>query len=248
MLDILTLRVRDPAAQRQFYRSQFGMIDLDYGCIGYGKPQMAIRFVEAEHAYDPQSTDAYWKIALSVPNLDLAHRQLIGRGAAVTKPTQFCDVGYLCKVTDPEGFSIELIEHWFDGERPDQTFDETRLGGGAHLSLLTLRTPDISKIEPEVLNWGMTPLSVQPVEPFGFTLYFYALTEETPPKADLNAVENRTWTYQRPYTVLEIQHVHEAVAVTYPALGAAGYTGATLTTLTEVRKNPMLLRKSGAQV
>ena len=245
MLDILTLRVRDPAAQRQFYRTHFGMIDLDDGCIGFGAPQMAIRFIDAEGAYAPQANDVYWKIALSVPDLDLAYRQLLTKGAAVTEPIQFRDVGYLCKVTDPEGFSVELIEHWFKGERPNETSDTARLGGGAHLSLLTLRTPDISTIEPDILDWGMAPLSVQPVEPFGFTLYFYAFTEDSPPNADLTAIENRTWTYQRPYTVLEIQHVHKAVAETYAAQGAAGYGGATLTTVSDVQSNPLMLSKSG---
>eukprot|EP00438_Fugacium_kawagutii_P006511 Skav209104 [mRNA] locus=scaffold179:131723:132052:+ [translate_table: standard] len=52
----------------------------------------------------------------------------------------------------------------------------------------------------------MKLLSVQPVEPHRFTLYFLAYTEENPPKSDLEAVENREWLWQRPYTTLELQH------------------------------------------
>lgn len=53
---------------------------------------------------------------------------------------------------------------------------------------------------------GMKLLSIQPVKRYNFTLYFLAYTEETPPNADLEAVENREWLWQRPYTTLELQH------------------------------------------
>lgn len=76
----------------------------------------------------------------------------------------------------------------------------------------------------------MTPLSVQPVQPYGFTLYFYAFTDEVPPNPDLEAVENRTWVYQRPYSVLEIQHVHALEAETLPPATAAGFGGLSLRT------------------
>ena len=52
----------------------------------------------------------------------------------------------------------------------------------------------------------MKLMSVQPVTPYRFTLYFLAYTEEDPPNADVEAVENREWLWQRPYTTLELQH------------------------------------------
>ncbi|KZL01651.1 Glyoxalase-like domain protein [Pseudovibrio sp. Ad5] len=224
-LDTLRLRVRDVAAQKRFYCDVLGMSDQGDGRVGYCAEETALLFTEAEAPYTPQATDLYWKIALSVPNIELACAQLQARGVYVTGPQQFRDVGYLAKLTDPEGFVIELIDHWFEGDRPDLEFDESRLGGGPHLSLVTLRAGDITAIEPDILSWGMTPLSVQPVEPFGFTLYFYAFTTEQPPNPDLTGVENRTWTYQRPYTVLEIQHVSAVKTESLPEVGAAGYGG-----------------------
>ena len=227
-LQTLTLRVSDPDAQRRFYCDVLGMSERGDGRVGYADRELALRFVAAEAPYAPQPSDLYWKIALAVPNIDLACEQLRARGAPCSTPAQFRDVGYLAKVSDPEGFTIELIDHWFQGERPTEDIevvDDTRLGGGAHLNLVTLRTADISDVEPDILSLGMTPLSVQLVEPRGFTLYFYAFTDETPPNPDLQAIENRTWVYQRPYTVLEIQHVHALEAETTPDENAGGYGG-----------------------
>ncbi len=224
-LGTLTLRVTDADAQRTFYRDVLGMSDLGDDRLGYSEQEVALRFVAAETPYIPQPTDLYWKIAISVPNIDLAYTQLTAAGAECSAPNQFRDVGYLAKVTDPEGFTVELIDHHFKGDRPGGTVDETRLGGGPHLSLVTLRSADIAAVEPEILGCGMTPLSIQPVTPFGFTLYFYAFTEDTPPNPDLKAVENRTWVYRRRYTVLEIQHVHALTAEIAPAGKAGGYGG-----------------------
>lgn len=227
-LDTLTLRVKDPAAQRRFYCDILGMSDLRDGRLAYSPQEMALRFVAADAPYVPRPSDLYWKIALSVPNIDLAYEQLQSAGITCTAPAQFRDVGFLAKVTDPEGFTVELIDHWFEGDRPREEHDETLLGGGAHLSLLTLRTADIAAVESEINGWGMTPLSVQPVDPHGFTLYFYAFTDEQPPNANLEAVENRTWVYRRPYTVLEIQHVHALKRETTPSENVGGYSGVTI--------------------
>lgn len=189
---------------------------------------MCLMFTQSETPYCPQPSDLYWKIAISVPNIELAYQQLLARGARVSEPQQFRDVGYLAHITDPEGFSVELIEHWFQGDRPSNVFDETLLGGGPHISLLTLRTADIASVERDLLKAGMKPLGVQPVEPYGFTLYFYGFTRETPPQPDLTAIENRTWLYRRPYTVLEIQHVHGLDAETHPPNHAGGFAGVTV--------------------
>lgn len=222
-LDLLVLRVQDPDAQRAFYCDVLGMSDLGDGRIGYSDKEVALKFVKAHAPYGPQPTDLYWKIAISVPNIELAASQLSKHGVSVTPPAQFRDVGFLAKATDPEGFVIELIDHYFEGDRPVEGHDAKLLGGGPHISLVTLRIADIAAIEPELLSWGMTPLSVQPVTPFGFTLHFYAFTEERPPCSNLEAVENRCWTYQRPYSVLEIQHVHEMTSETIASPSSSGF-------------------------
>jgi catechol 2,3-dioxygenase-like lactoylglutathione lyase family enzyme len=54
---------------------------------------------------------------------------------------------------------------------------------------------------------GMRLLSVQPVPAREFTLYFLACTDEVPPHADVEHVGNREWLWQRPYSILELQHI-----------------------------------------
>ena len=77
---------------------------------------------------------------------------------------------------------------------------------------------------------GMTLLSIQPVPAYGFTLYFLAFTEECPPNPDLEAVENREWLWQRPYTTHEFQHVSGAAgAFTLPGHGEPGFAGLVIT-------------------
>ncbi len=227
-LDTLTLRVKNPDKQRKFYIDVLGMSDIGDGRVAYSQQEVAIRFVAAQEPYEPKPEDVYWKIALSVPNIDLAYDQLHRAGMNCSEPNQFRDVGYLAKFIDPEGFTVELIDHWFKGDRPNEAYNESLLGGGAHLSLITLRTGDIAAVQPDILSWGMKPLSVQPVEPYGFTLYFYGFANETRPDENLEAIENRTWVYQRPYTVLEIQHVHVLEAESRPAQDACGYQGLTI--------------------
>ena len=53
----------------------------------------------------------------------------------------------------------------------------------------------------------MKLLSIQEVEPYGFTLYFLAFTLENPPEDNLHSVEIREWVWKRPYTTLELQHI-----------------------------------------
>ncbi|WP_300035698.1 VOC family protein [uncultured Roseobacter sp.] len=225
-IDQITLRCRDPQAQQRFYVDVLGMVGRNDGTIGYRDEEAGLVFELAEKPYQPSNQDVYWKIALAVPNIELACDQLHRKGVQVGAARQFQDIGYLAHFQDPEGFTIELIEHWFKGNRPDQQHDTARLGGGATLNLLTLRTHDIAAIHKSCLDWGMTPLSVQHVHGFGFTLYFYAFTDEHRPNPDLTAVENREWLYQRPYTVLEIQEMEEAPQMHPTPDGAAGYAGA----------------------
>lgn len=222
----ITLRVTDPARQVRFYCDTLGMQNFGEGCVGYGGEQAVLQFLPADAPYVPERSDLYWKIALSVPDLDLAYDQMCRAGVPCSEPRQFEDVGYLAHIADPEGFAIELIDHAFQGERGNNHCDPKALGGGAHLSLLTLRTADIEAIEPDLLAAGMQKLSVQPLHAYGFTLHFYGKPDDCPPDPQLTAIANRTWVYQRPYTVLEIQHVHDLDNVTLSADGAAGFVGA----------------------
>lgn len=225
-IDAIRLRCLDPEAQRQFYCAFLGMKERADGTVGYAEAEAGLLFEAAERPYHPAPNDLYWKIALAVPDIGLAHRQLTDQGIEVQAPRQVGDVAYLAHLKDPEGFTIELLDHWFESDRPAETPETKGLGGGPCLNLLTLRAADIGPVDRSVKALGMTPLSVVPVPKGGFTLYFYAFTEEQPPSPDLLAVENRTWVYQRPYTVLEIQHLGSVGRMKRPQAQEGGYAGA----------------------
>jgi len=224
-LDQVTLRCLNPEAQSQFYCEALDMQVHSDGSVGYGGEQAALAFQKGESEYKPKSNDLYWKIALSVPNIELACHQLTEKGIQVAAPEQFKDVAYLAHFSDPEGFTIELIDHWFKDNRQNQVINDHVFGGGAHFNLLTLRTTQIDKITQSCLQCGMKLLSIQPVESHGFTLYFFAFTSDFPPSKDPYAVENREWLYQRKYTVLEIQQVHRQINICTANLSEAGYIG-----------------------
>ncbi|MEP1206463.1 MAG: VOC family protein [Rhizobiaceae bacterium] len=242
-IDIVHLGCRDPDAQCEFYCSTLGMRRFGDSIVGYDNAVEAkLHFFQCSEPYQARPNDLYWKIALSVPNIELACQQLRQRNIEINPPFQFQDVGYLAHFTDPEGYTIELIDHWFEGQRPDLVLDAGLLGGGAHFSLLTLRAADIEPVQSLCRELGMTPLAVEPVEGRGFTLYFYGFTDETPPNSDLRAVENRPWLYQRPYTVLEIQHVPELNLGEPAPPDQATYRGASLNGLeTPLPLNDLML-------
>ncbi len=227
-MDRITLSCCDPQSQQNFYVDVLGMAYRDNGTLGYRPEEAGLAFEPAKSPYQPSNQDVYWKIALAVPNIELACQQLLHKGVPVEDARQFEDVGYITHFRDPEGFTIELIEHWFKGNRPDVKHDVMQLGGGPSLNLLTLRTHDIAPVHIRCMDWGMTSLSVQPLLGFGFTLHFYAFTDDRPPNPDLTAVENREWLYQRPYTVLEIQEVHGASPMKQASDDIAGYSGASV--------------------
>jgi lactoylglutathione lyase len=41
----------------------------------------------------------------------------------------------------------------------------------------------------------------------GLTLYFLSCDQEAPPSTDVDNIEMREWLWQRPYALLELQHI-----------------------------------------
>ena len=227
-LGTLHLASAGGAEKAAFYTGMLGMRQTGPNAFGYGPGEVEVSFSEASGVYEPSPQDLYWKIAISVPDLDLAYRQLSEKGIEVSKPRQFRDVGYLAHLSDPEGFQIELIQHVFEGVSKPPIRDADALGGGPCLNLVTLRAAEIDRVHQLcVQQLGMKLICVEPVQEYGFTLYFFALTDEVAPDPDPVAVINRPWTYQRPYTVLEVQHLHGADTVGRQSQGRPGYLGLT---------------------
>lgn len=225
-IERIILRCRDPEAQRAFYCSVLGMDRMREGVVGFQGEDAVLDFVAGAESYRPTPDDLYWKITLAVPNLDLACAQLRDKGVPVGVPEQFGDIGYLAHLKDPEGFTIELIAHEFRGRQSEQEVHPDRFGGGPVLNLLTLRAGALDEVVRNCSALGMKRLAIMPVERFGFTLHFYAFTQETPPSPDPQALENRPWVYQRPYTLLEIQHRPSLAGVHRPGPDDAGFVAA----------------------
>jgi len=175
-------------------------------------PGEGVKLVFQEAASGPKYTasrdSCYWKIGVTVRDVDLAREKIMAAGTQVSPPNQFMEVGYLCHLTDPNGFTIELLQHTFQKNfvkpEPDPTL---ALGQPAVIGQITTRAQDIEaslKLYRDTL--GMKLLSIQDISAYGFVLYFLAFTSEDPPcPYDLASVRNREWLWQRPYTTLEIQ-------------------------------------------
>ena len=250
----VVLRVRSPDTLARFYTEHLGMkarTERHAVILGYGDgdAEIELRRATSDRHYAHAATDRYWKIGITLPNVDIAHAQLRRAGIAVSDPVQFGEIGYMCHLCDPDGFSIELLQHAFIDNRGEGDGDPKKtLGGGARVGQITLRVSDLQNALAFYRDrMGMRLLSIQPVEGFGFTLYFLAFAEETPPNPALTAVENREWLWRRPYTTLELQHFDDRNAVfQFPGDDDPGFDGIVISG--HRRMEPPLRDEAGGKV
>lgn len=224
-------RVPDLAKTRRFYRDILGFSVAEAGgaltcSLRHGAE---VRFEQANVApHEASKSSRYWKIGLTMPDLDRAVAHLDREGWAVSRPRQFLDIGYMCHLSDPSGLPIELLQQGFEG-RSAPGPDGHDIGAQATLAHLTLRAETRQASERE---WGegadMTLLSVQPVPSHGFSLYFYAKADDAPPDRDLTAVANREWLWRRPYTLIEVQVYDDGRAIQLVDEAMAGLVDAQL--------------------
>ena len=229
-LSRLCLNVQDADTLAAFYCDHLGMHDLGSPgkpALGYDTGQCLLVFDAGDAGpYEPAPNDLYWKIGITLRDLDKAVAYLRERGWPVTDTRQFRDVGYMAHLNDPAGFAIELLQQGFEGNAAPAS-DGHPIGGQAILAHLTLRITDLAAARRFCeAQLGMRLMSVQPVPERGFTLYFYAWSDEPLPNPGLEAVENREWLWARPYTLLELQHWHETDGpMARPQSGQAGFAG-----------------------
>ena len=129
------LHIKEPRRSLAFYRERLGMALIEEQCSPDGKetsyrlgfPQTPSTLLELRHRAAPAARyrhsrgDLYWKIGVTLPDVDLARESLMAAGIEVSAPRQFRDIGYLCHVEDPDGFQIELLQHRFQqNHRPSQ--------------------------------------------------------------------------------------------------------------------------------
>ena len=94
--------LRETPFMRLGYRRQGGCLEL--------------RPSPAGNRYRHDGLDVYWKVGITLPDIDVAFEQLRNADVAVTEPRHFQDIGYMCHLADPEGFQVELLQHTFAGQ------------------------------------------------------------------------------------------------------------------------------------
>ncbi len=235
MKSILThdLRVRDLTDILDFYCRLLGMHvfegEVNTLRVGYHPESCHIVFRKTDvSAYSTQPNDFYWKIGITVPDLDASVAFLKDSGVNVSDPVQFRDIGYMSKIADPNGFIIELLQHGFEGNAKPTTNGHA-VGELATLAHITLRVTDIAAAKEFFGDrLGMRLMSIQPVSDYGFCLYFYTWSDEDLPETALESVNNREWLWARPYTFIELQHLQAPDAKICKSLpDASGFDGFT---------------------
>jgi len=211
------LNVSAGADLRPFYCDLLGMKAFtsdDALVVGYDDRQCLLEIHAGDFGPFYDGGDGfYWKIGITLRDLDAAVSYLREQGTEVSDPQQFLDIGYLCHLRDPNGFPIELLQQGFEGNEKPFPSDGHLIASQATLAHITLRITDLAaakQVCEEQL--GMRLMSVQPVElpNLKFCLYFYAWSDEKLPHSNLEAVGNREWLWARSYTLLELQCLENA--------------------------------------
>lgn len=224
------LKVQSFSDLTGFYCDYLGMSSFGTASsplFGFDQEQCLLEFREGASApHEAKSNDFYWKIGITLRDLDAAVAYLRQRGLTLPEPRQFRDIGYLTHLRDPKGFAIELLQQGFEG-RSQPMGSGHPAGCQATLAHITLRVTDIDAAKSYFGHrLGMRLMSVQPVRDLDFCLYFYAWSDEALPDPDLNAVENREWLWRRPYALIELQHLEASGASIRRAdPGQAGFDG-----------------------
>lgn len=169
-------------------------------------------FVEDVDFLSNYNDSGYWKIGIALHDVDAAVNILQKNDIKVNHGIQFLDVGYLTSLQDPNGYSIELLQHQFQSNFQAIPGKTTILGQPActppHIGQITLRCIDHTAAHNFYINsLGMKLICVEDLSAHVmFNLYFYGYTNETTPNTDVKSIANREWTYQRNFTQIEFQH------------------------------------------
>jgi lactoylglutathione lyase len=228
------LAIRHPEQSLDFYQKVIGMTLLTtqtclhktHYFLSFGSSRNDSTMIPdyphcvLELVFDPQRTlilnqsedgalPGYWKLALAVADLEVARSGLLQQGIRVSEPVQVPDVAYLCHLEDPDGYCIELIQHRMqENHAPHLRDDNYALGCATTFSLVTCRIKDPQpSLDFYQQKLGMRLISRQQVAHRGFTLYFLSCDQEAPPSKDIDNIEMREWLWQRPYALLELQHI-----------------------------------------
>ena len=215
---------------KEFYVDILGMDDFstkEYKMFGFNNGCHLCFHKKDVKPYVPTSNDFYWKIGITLKNLDIAIQYLQDKNLNPSIAGQFKDIGYMSKITDPKGFSIELLQQGFIGNEEKISNNGHKIASQATLAHITLRVSDLKKSEKYFgTTHNMRLMSIQSVQEYGFCLYFYSFSKEILPNKDLKSVENRQWLWRRDYTFIELQHLEfKNASLNKTSLDVAGFDG-----------------------
>lgn len=222
-----SLYISNPKQSHEFYANKLGMYliktfkkdDIDYFhyCFEDTKDtkQAILELIfdkQNKQSIFPKPKDTlqgYWKMAISIKDVDIAREKLIENGVDVQEAIQVPNVAYLCHFYDPDGYCLELIQHKFKQNHIKQKEDSKYLLGNKPVfSLITYRVKDIQKsLDFYIDKLKLKLLSKMELKQRGFDLYFLALSDEELPNKDVESIQNRQWLWEREYTMIELQHI-----------------------------------------
>ena len=120
----VVMKVENPESLAIWYQDVLGMSIRQHGSdwiCEYEKFRQSARVklvkgTATGSPYKAERNHVYWKIGLALQDVNLARRKIIKLGTEVSDPAQFYEIGYLCHLTDPDGFSIELLQHTLEAK------------------------------------------------------------------------------------------------------------------------------------
>jgi catechol 2,3-dioxygenase-like lactoylglutathione lyase family enzyme len=168
MFSQITMAVPDPNLTAQFYCDSLGMSKQRHG-LGYDPAQAHLKFLSGPSVY-LQKGGFYWKIGLTVPDLDRSVLHLKSQGVSVSQPRQFENIVYMAHILDPAGCTIELLQQGLQAPAaPKAPVDKLAqdaghpVAAGAILAHVTVRVRNLGLAQNWWAEQGLYLLSVQPL-------------------------------------------------------------------------------------
>lgn len=214
------LQISDPKTSLYFYQNILGMKLLN--CIKTkNKTQYFLTFnhnVEAslvlvympnipfEVATQPSKTEGYWKISIAVSQLEEVREILIRNEVTIGQCFEVPNLAYLCHLTDPDGYCIELIQQTLKVNTPKiDGINHHMLDFNPTFNLCTLRVKNIQKSLPFYNSLGFELIYTYQSKERAMSLYFLIAKNDEKFKqaCSLTGVEQAMW--QHSSTILELQ-------------------------------------------
>lgn len=217
------LYISNPAQSLDFYQRILGMVlvkqtshgsNTIYRLAFAGTTQAELELVYHPAAPftvapQPNRTHGYWKFAISVDDLAQARAQLKAKGVNIGESFNVAGLAYLCHLTDPDGYCIELIQKTLFESAPLAASLAGAKPPSPLFNLSTLRVKSAANSIAFYQSIGMRLIYTYRSQARGMALFFliseddyHALVEHPAPQ-----IEEKLW--QFPTTVLELQQLDE---------------------------------------